>query len=148
MTAVVRDTVMVRAVRDDDARAIAEIVFEHGLPREWSWPSKAYAGTVAEVDGVVVAFCALTRSIYGLVIEEFWCRKSRAGVLGLGTLGRWIESIAQREADERGEAIEIGGCVRLDNPSHMAVLEKRGYEMTARVLAKRFEPSASRETSV
>lgn len=136
------DSVLVRAVQEDDASAIQAIVREHGLPLKWQWPRNAH-GAVAEHEGAVVAFCCVSESIYGLVIDELWCHKHRVGMLGLASLARWIEQVGQRVADERQEPIDVGGCCRLDNESHLAALKHRGYTTVAEVVSKTFAPKGA-----
>lgn len=136
------DSVLVRSAQESDAPAIMAIVREHDLPLKWQWPRNAH-GAVAEHEGEVVAFCCVSESIYGLVIDELWCHKNRDGVLGLGSLARWVEQIGQRLADERQEPIDVGGCCRLDNQSHLAALKHRGYVTVAEVLSKTFTPKGA-----
>jgi hypothetical protein len=132
----------VRAVTPDDAPAISAIAFAQGLPAMWSWPD-GHAGRVAEHDGRVVAFCALSESAYGLIVSELWDEPSRRGHLGLAALREEIEREAQRLADRRGVPLQCGGIVRVDHEAHIAALSKRGYFEEAKVMAKVFTPGAA-----
>lgn len=129
---------IVRAPVPDDAPEILRIVRAHGLPKEWAWKEGLH-GLVVATDHVV-AFAILNETIWGLVTEELWEKPTRDGYRGLALLSRHIERIAQQLADRRGEPIACGGVVRLDRPSHIAALRKRGYADEAVVLAKVFTP--------
>ena len=134
---------VIRAPSPEDARDIRRIAWENNLPIQWRWPPGKH-GLVVEHKGEVRAFCVLDETVYGLVVSELWEEQSRTGFLALGTLARKIEEIAQRLADERGEALACGGVVRNDKERHQAALEKRGYSGVAKVFQKVFLPQAPR----
>ena len=129
-----------RPARPDDGRKIAEIAFACGLPPAWKLTADQ-STSIAEDDSGIVAFCVLREIPYGLCIEDWWCFPTRAGMAGLLALGKWVESIAQTLVAARGTELMVGGVVRLDNPEHRKMLENRGYEVEAVVLAKRFKPA-------
>jgi hypothetical protein len=131
----------IRPIEAKDADDVVRIVREQNLPLEWGWPEKG-AGTVAEADGKVIAFCIVEETIYGLVIAELWPEKTKIGLLGMGMLARWIEQLAQRLSTERGKPLSVGGVVRLDNANHLAALKHRGYTVEAEVLSKLYLPQA------
>src|ERR1700692_511401 len=94
-------------------------------------------GAVVRNEGRVQAWALLRERDYGFVIDELWGLKSKSGHLALGKLARWIESTIARIASERGvDTLPLGGICRLDNPTHYAALQKRGYIVVAHVLAK------------
>jgi len=128
----------IRAPEPDDAPEIAAIVRAHNLPKEWAWPEGKHGLVVANPR--VVAFCILSETIYGLVIEELWEEQTRDGFRGLSRLSKYIETIAQRLADERGEPLACGGIVRLDRGTHIAALKRRDYTECATILEKVFQP--------
>lgn len=136
----------IRPAKADDATDIARIAFASGLPDTWHL-NIGSATTVAEDESGVVAFCELKELPYGLIIEDWWCFPTHAGFEGLLSLGKWVETIAQTLVAARGKELMVGGVVRLDNPTHKKMLEKRGYEIEAVVLAKRFKPEIQGEAS-
>jgi hypothetical protein len=129
----------IRAPEPDDAPDIARIAFANELPLRWSWPEGKH-GLVAEAWERVVAFAILHETVWGLVVDELWEEPTRVGYRGLAALSAHIERVAQGFADERGEAVMVGGIVRDDKDRHQAALRKRGYEEIATVLQKRFLP--------
>lgn len=132
---------ILRPPEQDDAADILAIVRAHGLPTEWVWPEGRH-GLVVEHERRVVAFAILYESLYGLVTDELWEELSPAGYRGLALLSREIERVAQRIANERGQAISLGGIVRRDRAAHIAALRKRDYQEEAVVLSKVFCPVA------
>uniref|UniRef100_E6QP68 N-acetyltransferase domain-containing protein n=1 Tax=mine drainage metagenome TaxID=410659 RepID=E6QP68_9ZZZZ len=131
--------VQVDAARDDDSADILRIVDQHNLPVAWAWTPGSF-GTVARFEGRVVAFLAMHETPFGLIVDELWQEKSRAGFAGLGALAEWVEEVARRIAKERNEAISVGGICMDANTAHRAALERRGYAQVASVLSRRFEP--------
>lgn len=131
----------VRAAVPGDAPGILEIAVAQRLPHAWTLPPDNHV-IVAEYRGRVVAFCALTETAYGLVVNELWESLDGAGMCGLSRLRRRIEEMAQELADRRGAPLQCGGLVRLDHERHIAALRKRGYVEEAVVLAKVFTPRA------
>ncbi len=134
--------VVLEPVTAADEAAVTRIVREQGLPNPWCWP-QGLPGTAARIEGRLVAFCVLKESPWGLVIDELWPEKSRAGLHGMKALGDWIESLGQRLADQRGEPLDVGGIVRDKNAAHREALEKRGYAQVATILTKRFLPGGA-----
>lgn len=122
----------------DDVPDFHRIVAAHGVPAAWRWPDGKH-GLVVD-DGRVVAFCVLSETIWGLVIDELWEEQTRDGFRALSLLSRYIETVAQRLANERGAPLACGGIVHLDRATHIAALRKRGYGDEAVVLAKTFTP--------
>ncbi len=107
-------------------------------------------GVVVRENSDVLAWGTLRETGYGMVTDELWCRKDRAGRLALAAIGKWLEKTVAKIAAEQGLAsMPLGGIARLDNPKHCAVLENRGYEHVANVYAKDI-PAAivSREATV
>lgn len=127
---------MVEALRPEDAPELM------ALADVWqSGPvviSPGAHGAVVRDSHGVAAWALLRELNYGFVVDELWCRKNRSGRVALGEIARWLEETVARIAAERGcEFIELGGIVRLDNPTHDAALDKRGYEIIGNVRAKK-----------
>ena len=136
----------IRAPEPDDAGDILAIVRAHGLPAAWTWPEGKH-GLVAD-EGGVQAFCILSESIYGLVVEELWEVQSRAGFHGLICLADEIETIAQDIADKRGTPVGVGGNSRRANLQFIAAMKKRGYTEIAVVVERIFTPRPKCETGL
>lgn len=124
----------IRAPLPEDSPAIIAIVRAHDVPLSWSWPAGKH-GLVAD-DGAVRAFAILSQTPWGLVIDELWEEKSRAGVRALSLLSRHIEAVAANLAREG--PLMCGGIVTLERAEHIKALKKRGYTVHAVILAKRF----------
>jgi hypothetical protein len=132
----------VRAITSDDAEAALAIARECGLTR-WEWPQGAY-GTVAEVDGEIVAFCAVREILTGLVIDELWCKQAAKGLRGLNLLYSWAEDLTAKLGVARGEDLYCGGIVTLDRTRHAAAMESRGYTRQAYVYGKQIPRAGDR----
>jgi hypothetical protein len=130
----------IRAPEPDDAPGLLAIVRAHGLPAAWTWPAGKH-GLVVDNEGGIEAFCILSETIYGLVIEELWELPTRQGIAALGMLYRKIEEIAQSLADERGIPIAAGGLVRDERATHIRALAHRGYGQIGVIMEKVFVPS-------
>jgi hypothetical protein len=126
------------ALRPDDAAEMIRIARENGQPN-WHYSPGAH-GTVVRDGDRVRGFCLLRETTHGFVVDELWCERTREGIASLQTLADWMEDLMARLARERGVVLKLGGIVRLDNPRHKNVLERRGYTVVAEVLAKEFQP--------
>ena len=130
---------MVRAAHGTDQPAVSRIAEANGI-EHFRWPWHDAWGSVAEVDGIVVAFLAGRDVPTGILIEEFWGDKTREGTIGLGLLANWLEDeAAQAIKRRRGGPVEIGGVVYLDNVRHKKALTKRKYAVKAELLTKVIE---------
>jgi ABC-type Fe3+ transport system substrate-binding protein len=134
--------IVLRAPEPNDWADILRIIYAHGVPLGWGWPAGKH-GIVADDGTQVIAFCVLSESIYGLIVDEIWEQQTKDGYRALALLSQEIEAIAQRRANDRGEAIACGGVVRLDRERHIAALRKRGYGEEAVVLTKLFNPEGA-----
>lgn len=123
----------------DDAPEMLRLRRENGMKGGWTYAPGSHGVVVRDGDKVR-GFCLIRELGYGYIVDELWCEKTREGVASLGMLGDWIEETFARMARQRGEVLQVGGVVRLDNPAHKKTLENRGYSVVAEVLVREFNP--------
>jgi hypothetical protein len=135
------------SLRPDDANEMLRLARETGQATHGWVYSPGAAGTVVRDGDKIRGFCLLRETGVGFVVDELWCERedhqpTRDGKASIVLLAKWLEETVQTLANERGCSLQLGGIVRLDNPTHRAALEHRGFVPVATVLTKEFTPWA------
>lgn len=117
----------VAPVAPDDAPVLLHLAEKWGQ-RTFAWSAGSAGIVVRDGDGIA-GFALLCDRPYGSVVEELWCERNRRGMRATSEIIAWVEE------QERHRGGQVGGIVAEDSPLY-AVLQNRGYAVTAHVLTK------------